>query len=100
MSQTIFHSTEPLKQEDFLWEEDFLWAGERSSLEGNRRAHQAPVKGSAPLGAVGQAMWAVGKWRPQIALDGLGAGRGKTQGPESTLLSRDSQGADTQPRGH
>lgn len=30
-------------------------------------------------------MWAVGEWRPQIALDGPGAGRGKTQGSESTL---------------
>ena len=41
-------------------------------------------------------MWAVGEWRPQIALDGLGAGRGKTQGSESTLWSRDGQGAGTE----
>lgn len=100
MSQMIFHSTEPLKQEDFLWEEDFLWAGERSSLEGNRRAHQAPAKGSAPLGAVGQAVWAVGKWRPQIALDGLGAGRGKTQGSESTHTATGAPRGWAQGRGH
>lgn len=58
-------------------------------------------KGFCPLLSCGAGR--CGQWvngDPQIALDGPGSGRSKTQGSESTLWSIDSQGADTQPGGH